>query len=422
MFTAEQNNKKSLDKVHQQHQADYDRGILASPQALQAEIEYKAVVSEAALRKADYDAVFEEAKTGKLVDNNAIAGHTITGSPLSDALENYQRQNRDLGATAMRSTQAQIQQSIEKNKMLEANTEEINGQLIRDYTGGIRGEAGAKSVFTSAIAASRADEDKAVAEYGQLQQHFNVSSPEYFRLAYGYQDANGVWQPPSDVTKHLYDDAGNITASYTFEAKDDYATESAVIQVFKAGSAGEKRKLIMESGINPATGEKGISYKHRKVISQQIAQTGVPTKMQAFGSKAINDVAQGTFYGADSELSGAMFNIVEGKVVEETFATQTPESATAFFKTKDVIESSEDSALKREFQSWSADKQQTFYDRYYSMAKSARDITLREVNRNSDRATLDIFESMGNKYADEIDRAEEREKSEADRRKEQRDK
>jgi len=195
----------------------------------------------------------------------------------------------------------------------------VEGQSIRDYTGGVLGNTGAESALTAAVAADRKAYNDRIQEKDQLMRHFNLSSSERQTLALG-----------GDVPKTRADGS-----KYIFKASDDYAREAAIEDQLKTGSFDQIDTIIKESGIgvdasgNPVV---GLTSKYATTISSAVAKNGIANKAVYWGAKSLDDIAQGKIYGDDGAKQAIIYNLKEGKVKDEVFAGMDAKAIENMFK------------------------------------------------------------------------------------------
>ncbi len=244
------------------------------------------------------------------------------------------------------------------------NTTVINGQTVREYAGGIRGTEGAESVLASAVAASRKEYGERVAEKTQLIKHFNPASDERQELAMGIRNVTGR----------------KDGSTYVFDMNDEYTREAMIEEQLKAGSFGQIEDIIMSSGI----GE--VNENWRTTISAAIVGNGLANKALYFGSKTIDDVAQGRIKGDASLYNAALYHIREGKIKDSVLASQSSTALERMFKL------AQNPSLASDFAALSPDKQQAFVDRAQALRDSAKRILDdRELRAQADEATIEVL-------------------------------
>ncbi len=320
--------------------------------------------------KARIDAMHEEMRAGS-VPHASLAGQVQTA----------QDATRDLALTAMRKAAAERTQKNDLTQALLNNKTTIDGQTLREYAGGIRGQDGADSVLASSVTAYREEFGKMVAEKSQLIKHFNLDSGARQNLALG-----------DNVIGERVEDDGRVVR-FTFRNDDHYAREAAVEAQMKTGSEGQIITLIKESGTYiDANGNlaKGKTYEYRQTISDDIPSNGIPGKSLIFGSKIINDVSQGAVYGDEGLKNAAIYHIMDGKIRDDVLAVQGAETLKILYE---VGKTSNFEELKKlpQYANASEEKKRAFHENYESLRRSAATILADKINRNTSEAAREVF-------------------------------
>lgn len=319
---------------------------------------------EVDVSKARVEAIQQEIRAGS-------APH----ASLTSQVQAAQEATRDLALTSMRKQAAERTQKSQLTQDLLSNKATIDGQQLREYAGGIRGEEGANSVLASSVAAYREEYGKMVGEKNQLIKHFQLDSNARQRLAEG-----------EDVKA----EKGNV--KYTFRADDEYAREAAIEVQMKTGSEAQIINLIRESGaIKDAAGNilvKGKTYDYRTTISEDIPSNGIPGKSLIFGAKSIDDVYQGNLYGEEGLNNAAVYHIMDGKIRDDVLAVQGAGTLKILYETYNNRHNIP------QYVNASAEKKRIFEENYQAMRRSAGTILKDKINRNTPEASRRVFEDF----------------------------
>ncbi len=301
------------------------------------------------------------------------AGHGHAG--LGAQIQSAQEASREIALNSMRKQAAERTQKSQLTQDLLSNQAIIDGQHLREYAGGIRGEEGANSVLASSVASYREEYGKMVGEKNQLIKHFQLDSNARQRLAEG-----------EDVKA----EKGNV--KYTFRADDEYAREAAIEVQMKTGSEAQIINLIRESGaIKDAAGNilvKGKTYDYRTTISEDIPSNGIPGKSLIFGAKSIDDVYQGNLYGDEGLNNAAVYHIMDGKIRDDVLAVQGAGTLKILYETYNNRHNIP------QYVNASAEKKQIFEENYQAMRRSAGTILKDKINRNTPEASRRVFEEF----------------------------
>ena len=353
--------------LEQQHDKAWNIKARIDPNSIKEELKLRVATDEASVAKARLESMHEDFKAG----SGPVYGPQTAS--MAALLDRSTDATRDLALTSMRKHAAERTQKSQVTDALLKNTAKIDGELLRDYAGGIRGIEGANSVLASSVAAYREEYGKMVAEKTQLLKHFNLSSNKRQDLAMGTNvdvEKNGV--------------------KYTFKADDEYAREAAIEEQLKTGSEGQIIEIIRESGaIKDSNGNvlvKGKTYDYRTTISAAIPSNGIPGKALIFGSKSINDVGQGDLLGEEGLNNAAVYHIMDGKIRDDVLAVQGASTLQLLF------ESFANRHNIPQYVNASAAKQAEFDQNYQALRESAGKILDDPVNRNSSEAARKVFE------------------------------
>lgn len=365
-------------RVEKTLERDLNQKIRSNSGLLERDMNVRVTVEEAAASSARLDAVQQELKAG----NWSAFGYGPQGKSITDLVNRNEEATRDIAVTAMRKQSAEVEQKSQLTQALLTNTQQIDGKVLRDYAGGIRGIAGAESVLASAVAASREEYGKQVSEKTQLIKHFNLSSTERQNLAMG-----------SDVpsTKNGVD--------YIFKSTDEYAREAAIEDQLKTGSFYDIMNIVNASGaqaVHPTTGQAinpGATFDYRTTISAAIASNGLDNKALFWGAKTINDVAQGTYLNTpgntEAQAAAIVYNVINGKVKAEKLAVQDATALRAFFEVQS------DPAFATVLAGYSPAEAASFNGKFENIRHAARDVVekteLRKLASDSALTELDRF-------------------------------
>lgn len=302
---------------------------------------------------------WEELQAGNAYNTVIPAGLSVNG--IADYLHtrNNQAQDimRDSTVSAAESRRKQNAERVHNQQISEEllqNNHQIDGQNIREYAGGIGGRTGTESVLAAAVAAQRKEFGDIVNEKTQLMNHFNLSSEQMFEYTMG-----------ANVTVSKDD------VNYTFRDDDIHAREAAIMNKLKAGSFGEIETMIKETGrtvtIDGETGgpRAGKLNAYADTISRLVIESGLPNKAAFFGSKTIDDIAQGRVNGDPGLNNEAAYFIREGKMSDTKVATQNG------MATERMLKVGTDPSLSSEFASYSPEKQTSFNENALALQHSA---------------------------------------------------
>lgn len=323
------------------------------------ELKLRVTTDQSSLQKAIMDATHSELKAGEYT-----AIHGPQTRDMAKLIEDATKTSEQIALTGMRKSQAEVQEKSQLTQALLANRD-----AIREYAGGIRGAEGAETVLASAIASYRKEYNDRIGEKSQLMQHFNLSSNERQDVAMG-----------RDVTKT------KNGATYTFKKDDEFAREAAIDSQLKTGAYTQIKEIIDQSGAyTDASGNlvKGATYEYRTTISQLIPQAGLPGKAVFWGTKTIDDISQGTYYGDASEQAAILYNIKAGKIKANVLAGM---DATALESMYTIKSTPAYTALN-------AAEQRAIDSNYRAMREAATAILDNpEISQAASRAAIEVFE------------------------------
>jgi len=285
--------------IEQRLERGLNTKIRVTPELLNKEMKMRVVTDEASVAKARLDKIHEDLRGGK-----------DTSGALSALVNRSETATRDLALTAIANQTAKRVQQSNLSSALLKNNERIDGQLLRDYAGGID-ENGADSALAFAVKEQRESMVKSTAERAQLMNHFKLSGGQYQRLATKQGAVVGV------------DSTGN---RYTFNLDDDYSIEAAIQNQLSTGSFDEKFEIITKSGIG------GTLENFRSSISKAIPANGIPNSASSLGGKFIDDVIRGLVTGRDYVIESTAEFIADGKVKDEVLANNDPGSIKLFLE------------------------------------------------------------------------------------------
>ena len=275
--------------------------IRMSPDMLKKEMDVRTLSDEVATAKAMLDKTHEDLRAGK---------DTSAGKVLADLLVRSETATRDLALTAIATQTAKRVQQDNLSKALLENSLRVEGELVRDYAGGIDTSYGSDSALTFAITQQREAQAKIINERTQLIKHFELDGGGRQTLAEG---------------KNIVATKGGV--QYEFIGSDDYAREAAIELQLKTGSFAEIESIIALSGIPD-----GVVDSRGRVGARKFAQTiGDATYSNGLGNKAhylsgqfINDIASGRVGGEAGLNDGVTLGIMEGKFKPEELANNDP--------------------------------------------------------------------------------------------------
>lgn len=364
--------------IEAKHDLEWNVKIHTDPTQIQREFESRTASLKADYEKARVDVAYDEFKAG----NQPIYGPMTR--EMSHLMDETQDASRGLALTSMRKQMAERAENVQTTNALLKNTDRIDGELLRDYAGGVMGQTGAESVLARAVSSEREEYNKNVQNKLQLMKHFNLDSGERQALALG-----------SDVTK------SKDGVEYSFKRDDIYAREAAIEQQLKAGSFAQIEEIIKESynqtnttgdivahnftpGAANVTGRTG---EFATTIADAIVANGIPNKAIYFGSKTIDDVSQGKIRGDTGLNNAVIYNLQGGKVSDEKLAAMSADAI------KRMFEVGENPYGLVDFQSADATKQQTILENAQAMKYSARRILDHDtLSRIPDAASRRILE------------------------------
>lgn len=376
--------------IDNQLESAWNVKVRVDPASLEKELKLRVTADEANLAKTRLETVYNEIKAGDR--QNLSYGPQSIG--MTDLLNRAEDTHAFVALEAMRNKAAQRVQENNIGDILMQNSKAtadlFDGERARDYAGGIRGVEGANTALTQAVAADRKEFNEMVGEKQQLMKHFELSSGQRQQLALG-----------DNVT------VAKNGISYTFTADDDYNREAAIVSQMKTGSEGEIREIIAQSGASAdATGEillddrgqvvtdsagrvmrQGKTHKYHSTIQDELTANGIQNKQLIFGSKIIDDIGQGKFYGDKSLNEAAVFHIMEGKISDDKLAQQGPGTLKILYDIKHHYKETDT------YRSASDDKKKAFEYNYEKLKQSATKILKDDINRNSSEAARKIFAS-----------------------------
>lgn len=232
--------------------------------------------------------------------------------------------------TVLSGTEASREASERVNKAILASQE-----LQRQATG-----IGSHDIMLAGLVTKdREDYAKKVNAQDQLQRHFALDSSQYQDLAAAKKDVT--------VTK------GDLT--YTFKLSDDYTREAAIEHQLAAGSAGEKRAIINESGREVLvrnedgsyTSRPGRNYEFRTTIQDAVIKNRVSSAVPYINDKSYNQIIKGEWKGEVSENANAIREILEGRLKAENLASANDKALEVLYELDGLRSSSNPSDVER---------------------------------------------------------------------------
>lgn len=348
---------------------------LVSGEMRDLEIQARATKLDVDLAKAKVEANWEGMRTGEYNPYSGMdaSQQTTTTRSAIMALNRSQDATRDIALASMRQEAAKRVQKQQLSDALLKQEARVDGEAILDYAGGVAGQAGADSAIATAIALERKEFNDQVQNKVQLMRHFNLSSEQRQELALG-QTVEG--------SKDGY--------VYHFKHDDDSAREAAIEEQLKTGSFKQIRDIIAESGTRQmpdGTVEVGKTHKYASTISQAIPANGIANKAVFFGTKTIDDVAQGKFLGQESIDAAIVYNLTAGKVKDQVLAGMDADAI------KRMFEVGNNPAFANSISD--PDDRQKFLDSSRALKQSARTILDTELLRQSaSRSAIKVFEDF----------------------------
>ncbi len=288
--------------------------VKVTPEMLKKEMAMRIVSDEAATEKGKLDRIHEGMRAG--VDPTSIRG--IGGVPVGGVLTELTKQSeaatRDLALSAIASQNSKrIQQSIVSGSLLR-NNEQIDGQLLRDYAGGVDFKNGADSALAFAVTQKYEADVKLVNERVQLIKQFKLNGDQRQNLAMRKLDNLGNLIPVQG--KYVLD---GQTYTYDFSPDDAYAQDAAIDYQFTAGSYNNIKEIIQNSG--------GSLKAFNNTISGNISTKGVPDKAAWMGGVFIDKVVRGDIVDLASMQKEIVDTfIMKGKIQPERWAKNDAEA------------------------------------------------------------------------------------------------
>ncbi len=187
----------------------------------------------------------------------------------------------------------------------------IDGQSLQEYATGI----GHRNLMVAnQTARVRKEFGEHVAAEDQLMTHFKLNSAQWQQMA-----ASG------DAAITLTDANGN---RHTFRADNEYVKEAAIEHQFRAGSAGQKREIIRETGRaiqymaedGTIKTRQGYNYEARSTVSQAAIASGVGNVVPFVNDVTFDAILRGDFNGVEAEKMHALRQVFEGRLKAENFA------------------------------------------------------------------------------------------------------
>lgn len=280
--------------TEQELERNLHRKIRTNDRLLQKEMDTRIISTENAEAKGRVDRIEQELYAGK--------DTTATGA-LSTHAVRAEIAKRDLNLNAIANQAALRVQQANLSNALMGNVAMIEGQLIRDYAGGID-TSGADSALAFAVKERREAIGKLINERNELAKQFKLSGEQYQKLAVREDNVVGI------------DNNGN---TYTFSVDDNFTVEMAIANQLMTGSYDEKYAIISQSG-SPKLND------YRASISRAIPANGIPNSISAFGGKFINEVIKGNVKNDEDVDKLVVDFVIDGKFKAEAIADDDPGS------------------------------------------------------------------------------------------------
>jgi len=351
-----------LDRNEKNSQAAVERMNYTNPAMQQLDIDVRQANLRLENAKAKTEGNWQELLAGNATNTVVPAGLAVNG--IADYLHGRNNQAQEImrestvsAAESRRKQNAERVHSDHVSKELLKNDYQIDGQNIREYAGGINGQTGTESVLAAAVAAQRKEFGDVVNEKKELMNHFNLSSKEMYDYALGTEVT---------VTKD--------GVSYTFRENDEHAREAAITNKLRAGSTGEIETILKETGRSVEnydkngqleTPRKGLLNDYADTISRLVVENSLPNKAAYYGSRTIDDIAQGRLSGDVGLYNAAAYHIKEGKMNDTKVASQSGNA------TEKMMQLALNPSLSPEFNSYDGTKKASFTANALALQHSA---------------------------------------------------
>lgn len=274
--------------------------------------------------------------------------------------------SQDMALTSMRKRMADREQNSQIANALLENNRQIDGKSLRDYAGGILGEAGAESALADAVSTVRKEYDDNVQNQKQLIDHFNLSGTQRQSLAMGRDGEFGVT-----------DDNGH---TYNFRVGADYAREAAIEkQLGGAGNMANIEEIIEHSGSDLS--------KFKTTISSMVVKGRLSEKATYLGGQTIDDIAQGNIKNAADLNAAVIRTIAKGKIKPSQLATMDTDAV------KHILSAIKEPTLNTSM--LSAADQVTLIDQIRNLSASANQaLTEPQIKSNVAQNAVPVLEAI----------------------------
>lgn len=266
----------------------------------------------------------------------------------------------------------------------------VDGQTLQDYATGV----GHKNLMVAGQTARlRKEFGEHVAAEDQLMRHFKLNSNQWQAMA-----ATG------DTAITLTDASGN---QHTFRADNEYVKEAAIEHQFRAGSAGQKREIIRETGreieyvADDGTVQvrQGYNYDARATVSAEAVASGVAGAVPFVNDVTYDAILRGEYNGAAAEKMHSLRQVFEGRLKAENFAGANDGALELIYSIPDLpdYQQIKDSYLRTLSPEKRAAIEPTFDQAYAERHQALRHDAYRilntpELRRNTNAANRAVYE------------------------------
>ena len=266
----------------------------------------------------------------------------------------------------------------------------VDGQTLQDYATGV----GHKNLMVAGQTARlRKEFGEHVAAEDQLMRHFKLNSSQWQAMA-----ATG------DTAITLTDASGN---QHTFRADNEYVKEAAIEHQFRAGSAGQKREIIRETGreieyvADDGTVQvrQGYNYDARATVSAEAVASGVAGAVPFVNDVTYDAILRGEYNGAAAEKMHSLRQVFEGRLKAENFAGANDGALELIYSIPDLpdYQQIKDSYLRTLSPEKRAAIEPTFDQAYAERHQALRHDAYRilntpELRRNTNAANRAVYE------------------------------
>lgn len=238
------------------------------PSSLDSEIKLRVTADQASVAKAELDSIYAEVKAGNRENVADVLGVPVSGGPLLnnpttarrlEMLNQAADATSHLAVEAMRKTAAEQEQKGNLSEQLEVNKHLINGKRIRDYAGGIQGEAGAQRALASAYSTTLAAAEENIKNASAIISHGN---PE-----------------DADVTQLISTEIGKVDAKTGIKVTEDIRI-AAIRKIGGGKNADEIVKMVRYADIP------NMSQSERQEMGDVLLANSATPKWLGAGAKA----------------------------------------------------------------------------------------------------------------------------------------